>query len=85
MAAVITPTPDVFNLTLFAVPMILLYFLGLFASYLLVMRRENRKFPWRVFFYWLLSVLAVMAIVIVVAIVKYQYHFVLRWPFLVKP
>ena len=45
LAAIITPTPDVFNLTLFAVPMILLYFMGVFASYLLVMRRENRQLP----------------------------------------
>ena len=60
LAAIITPTPDVFNLTLFAVPMILLYFMGVFASYLLVMRRENRRFPWRIFFYWLLAVLAVL-------------------------
>jgi len=49
-----------------------------------VMRRENRKFPWRIFFYWLAAMSAVVAIVIAVAIVKYQYHFALRWPFLVK-
>jgi sec-independent protein translocase protein TatC len=85
LAAIITPTPDVFNLTLFAVPMILLYFMGVFASFLLVMRRENRRFPWRIFLYWLLSVIAVVVIVIVVAVVEYNYHFVLRWPFLVRP
>ena len=68
LAAVITPTPDVFNLTLFAVPMILLYFMGVFASYLLVMRRENRRFPWRIFGYWLLAVLAVLAIVFVAVV-----------------
>ena len=84
LAAIITPTPDVFNLTLFAVPMILLYFMGVFASYLLVMRRENRRFPWRLFTYWLLAVIAVLAICVFVAVVEYHYHFVLRWPFLVK-
>ena len=84
LAAVITPTPDVFNLTLFAVPMILLYFMGVFASYLLVMRRENRRFPWRIFVYWLLAVLAVAILCLVVAMTVYHYHFVLRWPFLVK-
>ena len=84
LAAVITPTPDVFNLTLFAVPMILLYFLGVFASYLLVMRRENRKFPWAVFFYWLIAVLALIGAWIAVAVVRYHYHFVLHWPFMVK-
>ena len=84
LAAVITPTPDVFNLTLFAVPMILLYFMGVFASYLLVMRRENRRFPWKMFLWWLLAVVAVLIICVIVAIVKYHYHFALRWPFLVK-
>jgi sec-independent protein translocase protein TatC len=84
LAAIITPTPDVFNLTLFAVPMILLFFLGVFASYLLVMRRENRRFPWRIFVYWLLAVLAVLVICLFVAVVEYHYHFVIRWPFLAK-
>jgi sec-independent protein translocase protein TatC len=60
LAAVITPSPDAFDLTLFAVPMILLYFLGVFASYLLVFRREGRKFPWKIFFLWLAVVLVVM-------------------------
>ena len=84
LAAIITPTPDVFNLTMFAVPMILLYFLGVFASFLLVMRRENRRFPWRIFLYWVLSVVLVIAAVIFVAVVEYHYHFVPRWPFLAK-
>jgi sec-independent protein translocase protein TatC len=85
LAAAVTPSPDAFNLTLFAVPMILLYFLGVFASYLLVMRRENRHFPWRIFVYWLLAVLAVLVICVFVAVVEYHYHFVIRWPFLVRP
>jgi len=84
LAAIITPTPDVFNLTMFAVPMVLLYFLGVFASYLLVMRRENRSFPWRVFLYWLLSVIAVLILCVVIAIKRYNYHIALHWPFLVK-
>ena len=62
LAAVITPSTDAFNMTLFAVPMILLYFLGVFASYLLVLRREGRKFPWKLFFIWLAAVLAVAGI-----------------------
>jgi sec-independent protein translocase protein TatC len=64
LAAAITPSPDAFNLTLFAVPMILLYFLGVFASYLLVLRREGRKFPWKIFLIWLAAVLAVTGIAI---------------------
>src|SRR5216683_4427421 len=46
LAAIITPTPDFFNLMIFAVPMCLLFFVGVFASYLLVLKREGRKFPW---------------------------------------
>jgi sec-independent protein translocase protein TatC len=84
LAAIITPTPDVFNLMLFAVPMILLFFLGLFASYLLVMRRENRRFPWRIFVYWLAAVMVVVAIVVLYLVVEQHYHFVLRWPFLAR-
>jgi sec-independent protein translocase protein TatC len=62
LAAAITPSTDPFNLTLFAVPMLLLYFLGVFASYLLVLRRENRKFPWKVFLLWLGAVLVVIGL-----------------------
>jgi len=65
LAAAITPSPDAFNLTLFAVPMILLYFLGVFASYLLVLRPEGRKFPWKIFLWWILAVLAVAGIALV--------------------
>ena len=49
IAAIVTPTPDVFNLMLFATPMCLLFYVGIFASYLLVLNRENRRFPWKHF------------------------------------
>jgi len=62
LAAVLTPSPDAMNMTAVAVPMTLLYFLGVFASFLLVMRREHRKFPWQIFLYWLLAVLAVVGL-----------------------
>jgi sec-independent protein translocase protein TatC len=84
IAAIITPTPDVFNLTLFAVPMVLLYFIGIFASYLLVLRRENRRFPWRVFFIVLGVIVALIGIALYIAIFKYHYRMVLSWPFLVR-
>ena len=45
LAAVITPTPDIFNLMLFATPMILLFYVGIFASYLLVLKRETAVCP----------------------------------------
>jgi len=82
IAAVITTTPDVFNLMLFAVPMTLLFFLGIFASYLLVLKRENRRFPWAVFFIWLAVVVAITGSVVALAVLKFGYHFVRHWPFL---
>ncbi len=46
VAAIITPTGDPLTMTLFAGPMILLYFVGIGASWLLVLRREGRRLPW---------------------------------------
>jgi sec-independent protein translocase protein TatC len=82
IAAVVTPTPDVFNMMLFAVPMWILYFIGIFAGYLLVLHRENRRFPWMKVFYWILAILAVAAAVVYIAVTKYGYKLVLSWPFL---
>ena len=83
-AAIITPTPDVFNLMLFAIPMNLLYFMGLFASYLLVLRREGRSFPWRKVLLWALTVLIVLGAAVYIAIVRFGYKPVPHWPFLVR-
>jgi sec-independent protein translocase protein TatC len=44
VAAVITPTPDVFNQVMFAVPMMLMYFVGAFVSYLV---DRGRVVRWR--------------------------------------
>jgi sec-independent protein translocase protein TatC len=82
-AAIITPTPDVFNLMLFATPMCLLFYLGVFASYLLVLRREGRRFPWKVFSLIVLGVLILLGAVLFLAITKYGYHLVPKWPFLI--
>jgi sec-independent protein translocase protein TatC len=84
VAAVITPTPDVVNLAIFATPMILLYFIGVFASYLLVLSREGRRFPWATVIMVLVGAMAVMAIVVWAGIVKFGLHWVWHWPFLVK-
>jgi len=84
LAAIITPTPDVFNLMLFAVPMTLLFFLGVFASYLLVLHREKRKFPWRTVGMWTLAVLLLIAGALYLAIARFGYHFVQHWPFLTR-
>src|ERR1700689_3416173 len=75
LAAVITPTGDVFNLALFATPMIILFYIGIFASYILVLSRENKRFPWGTFFKVLTIVLLVL-VVLVYAIAKYYgFHF----------
>jgi sec-independent protein translocase protein TatC len=84
LASFITLTQDAVNLAVVTVPMILLYFLGVFASFLLVMRRENRKFPWRIFGYWLLAVIAALLIAILAAVAVFEYHFAAQWPFLVR-
>ena len=83
VAAIITPTPDVFNLMLFAVPMCLLYFVGVFAGLALVMRREGRKLPWRKA---LLIALAVLLAGGAVAFLMIHYHvrIVPKWPYVTR-
>jgi sec-independent protein translocase protein TatC len=84
VAAIITPTPDIFNLMIFSVPMVMLYFIGIFAGYLLELSRENRKFPWaRVVLVALVIVLLCVAAVWV-AVARYGYQLVGNWPFLVR-
>jgi sec-independent protein translocase protein TatC len=83
IAAIVTPTPDAFNLMLFAVPMCLLFYIGIFASYLLVLRREHRKFPWRITIITLvIIVLLLIGIFLYLSITKYGYRLVPHWPFL---
>ncbi|HUO30870.1 MAG TPA: twin-arginine translocase subunit TatC [Bryobacteraceae bacterium] len=84
LAAIVTPTPDAFNMMLFATPMCLLFYVGIFAGYLLVLKREGRRFPWA-------KVLTIGGIVIVVlgaifylAALHYNLHFVPHWPFLIR-
>jgi sec-independent protein translocase protein TatC len=84
LAAVITPTGDVFNLALFATPMIILFYVGIFASYILVLHREKRQFPWRTFFKWLGIVLVLVMLITFLAGKYYSYHFVAQWPFFVR-
>jgi sec-independent protein translocase protein TatC len=80
LAAIVTPTPDVFNLMLFATPMCLLFYVGIFASYLLVLRREGRSFPWAKVLKWAAVVAAVLGI-LVFAFIQSGLHFIREWPF----
>jgi sec-independent protein translocase protein TatC len=84
LAAVITPTGDVFNLTLFATPMIVLFYIGIFASWILVLHREKRRFPWGTFYKWLGLVIVVLALIGWAIAWKYGYHIVARWPIFVR-
>lgn len=84
LAAIITPTPDFFNLMLFAVPMCMLFFIGVFASYLLVMKREGRKFPWAKVLGITFGSLVVLGVVTYFALIKLGYHAVAHWPLFVK-
>ena len=84
LAAIITPTGDVFNLALFATPMIVLFYVGIFASYILVLSRENRRFPWAIFFKWLGIAIAVLLVITWLALKYYGYHFVAGWPIFVR-
>jgi len=84
LAALITPTPDIVNLMLFSLPMVLLYFVGIFAAYLLVLSRENKRFPWQKLIIALLIPILLIAAGVYVAITVYGYKLVLYWPFFTK-
>jgi sec-independent protein translocase protein TatC len=84
VAAVVTPTPDVVNLMLFATPMCLLFYVGIFASYLLVLRREHRRFPWRTTMIIVLCVLLLLAGALYLAVAHYGVKLLPHWPFLMR-
>jgi sec-independent protein translocase protein TatC len=80
IAAIVTPTPDVFNLMLFAIPMCALYFVGIFFSFMLVMRREGKKFPWKTVLLIAFAVLAIAAAIYFV-FTYYHLHMMKSWPY----
>jgi len=84
LAAIVTPTPDVINLMIFAIPMVMLFFVGVFASYLLVLRREERRMPWKVTLLFVAALLLVSGGVVTYLAYKYGYHFMPKWPFFAK-
>jgi len=84
IAAIVTPTPDVFNLMLFAVPMCMLFYVGIFASYLLVLRREGRHFPWAAVAKWTIAILLLLAVAVYLATTRFGYRLVPHWPFLTR-
>jgi sec-independent protein translocase protein TatC len=84
IAAIVTPTPDVFNLMLFAIPMCVLFYIGIFAGYLLVLHRENRRFPWKKTITIVIPVLLLLALVLYLSITRYGMRLVPHWPFLTR-
>lgn len=82
LAAIITPTPDVFNLMIFSVPMIVLFFVGVLLSYLLVLHQAGKHFPWKVFWWTFAGVVLIIGGILSVAIFSYGYHFQATWPYL---
>jgi sec-independent protein translocase protein TatC len=84
IAAIVTPTPDVFNLMLFAVPMCVLFYIGIFAGYLLILHREKRRFPWKTTITIVMSVLILLALVLYLSITRYGMRLVPHWPFLTR-
>ena len=84
VASFITPTTDVVNMSLFAVPMCLLFFVGVFAGYLLVLHREQRRFPWMKTALWMIVALVILGAAGWIVAATNHYHIVRHWPFLAK-
>ena len=84
IAAIVTPTPDVFNLMLFAVPMTVLYFVGVFAGFLIVARREGRTIPWKRILMIAVPLIVVVAAAIFIATHYLHLHVIRHWPYLTR-
>jgi sec-independent protein translocase protein TatC len=69
---------------LFATPMCMLFFVGIFASYLLVLNREGRRFPWHKILIPAGIVLLIAALGLFLAITKFGLHVVPHWPYFVR-
>ena len=84
VAAIITPTPDVINLMLISVPMVLLYFTGVFAAYVLFLSREGRRLPWTAMIGVVCGILILLLGSVYLLLTRYGYKLVQSWPFLVR-
>ena len=84
IAAIVTPTPDIFNMSLFALPMCLLYYLGIFLGYLFVLRREGRRFPWENVLKITVLLLLVGAGTVYLGLTYHWFKLVRHWPFFIR-
>lgn len=85
LAAVITPTPDVATMLTFAAPMILLFYVGIGGSYLIVLRREKKKFPWLKLILALLAIAAFAGLIVAFLHFNFGYQILDHWPYLAPP
>ena len=85
IAAIITPTGDPFTMTLFAGPMILLYFVGIGASWLLTLRREGQAIPWLRIVLAALVFFGAVAGIVYYMYARMGYQFVSEFPWFVGP
>ena len=82
IAAIITPTPDVTTMLVFAMPMVLLYYVGIAVSYLIIMKREGKSFPWKGFLLLMLGILAVVAMGVAVLHFQFGWEFTPHFPWM---
>jgi hypothetical protein len=57
---------------------------GIGASYLLVLKREKRKFPWGTVLFYFGGFLALVAAMMYYLHVRFGYHFVGQFPWFVR-
>jgi sec-independent protein translocase protein TatC len=84
LAAIVTPAPDAFNMLLFALPMCALFYVGVFAAYLLTLHRDKRRFPWKTTMFIVMGVLLLLGVGLYIAITRYAFKLVPHWPFLLR-
>ncbi|MDQ6677356.1 MAG: twin-arginine translocase subunit TatC, partial [Acidobacteriota bacterium] len=62
----------------------LLFYVGIFASYLLVLKREGRRLPWKLVILIILAVALLLGGVGYFAFVHYHFRTIPHWPFLTQ-
>src|ERR1035437_8035751 len=59
-------------------------YVGIFAGYMLVLNRENRRFPWKKTMTIVIPVLLLLAFALYLSITRYGMRLVPHWPFLTR-